>query len=107
MILCAVVLPAVFATASDPFGYIIAAVLSGGLLSAYTAYRKAGPEVESIGVSTLRGVIEELREEILRKEKQIDALTRQAGEQSAQIAELRDKCQVLLDRVVALEQPTP
>jgi predicted transcriptional regulator len=45
---------------------ILTALLGGGGIGAVVAYKKAGPEVESISVKTMREVIEELRLELGR-----------------------------------------
>lgn len=45
---------------------LVTVILGGGILGAITAFKKAGPEVESISVTTLKGVIEELRNELTR-----------------------------------------
>jgi hypothetical protein len=59
---------ALVASLLDSAGFValVTAVLSGGLVASFTAFRKAGPEVESISVATLKGVIEELRAELTR-----------------------------------------
>lgn len=48
--------------------------LGGGLLGALASWRKSGPESESIAVTTLKGVIEELRQELDRKEAEIGTM---------------------------------
>lgn len=50
---------------------VVSFILGGGMATAYVAFKKAGPEVESISVGTLRGVIEELRVELDRKDAQL------------------------------------
>jgi predicted RNase H-like nuclease (RuvC/YqgF family) len=54
----------------------IAALLGGGLIGSVVAARKAGPEAESIAARTLIEVNEELRKELDRRDKLIDALER-------------------------------
>lgn len=48
------------------FVAILTALLSGGGIGAIVAYRKAGPEVESISIKTMKEVITELRNELQR-----------------------------------------
>jgi hypothetical protein len=74
-----------------PLVAIIAAILGGGGIGAIVAYRKAGPEVESISVNTLKGVIQEMRTELERKDRTIDGLNHRLGEQQQQIAELAER----------------
>lgn len=51
----------------DPtFVGVVTVLLGGGVLSAIAVFKKAGPEVESISVSTMKDVIEELRNELSR-----------------------------------------
>lgn len=50
---------------------VLGAAIGGGGVA---VYRKAGTERESIAVGTLRGIIAELRSELERKEKEIQAM---------------------------------
>lgn len=76
--------------AIDPslFTAAITFVLGGGVVGAYTAYRKTPVEVESISVATLRGVIDELRAELERKDRQIKEQDREIGAQQERIEKL-------------------
>jgi len=59
----------------------IVAVLAGlGGVGAWAAYRKSGPEAESITVGTLRGVIEELRTEVNRLSAEVEELRKENQE---------------------------
>jgi hypothetical protein len=59
----------------DPIASVaVATLLGGGLLGSVVAWRKAGPEGESIAARTLIQVNEELRTELDRRDKLIDAL---------------------------------
>lgn len=81
----------------DPgFSAIIAALLSGGIIAAWSAYRRTPVEIEAMSVTTLRGVIEELRVELDRKDEQLAEQNRVIGEQNARI-------QALIERVDRLE----
>lgn len=72
----------------EAFALLISAIFGGGLVAALVAYRKAGPEVEALSVSTLKGVIEELRSELERKDKQIK-------EQNITIGNLQSRVEAL------------
>ncbi len=78
---------------STLFAAIISFVFGGGLIGAVQAYRKTGPEIEAISVTTLRGVIEELREELERKDRQL-------GEQNRIIGSLRMRVEKLEEMVI-------
>jgi predicted nuclease with TOPRIM domain len=77
------------------------------------AYRKAGAEKESISVATLRGILEELREELGRKTQENERLwTRLGGLESrlehvsrleGENAVLRRDTEALSERVDQLE----
>lgn len=79
----------VAAISTEPFIGLVAALLGGTFIAGVAAFRKAGPEAEAIGIASLRGVIEELRSELERKDKQI--------------ADLNERCGKLLGRVEKLE----
>jgi uncharacterized coiled-coil protein SlyX len=86
---------------------VVVAILSGGFVAAFAAYRKAGPEIESISVTTMRGVIEEMRAELERKDRIIGDLNQQIGEQSRKITEQEAKIAELTERVAKLEVDPP
>lgn len=69
---------------------IVAGVLGSGFIGAVFSYRKTGAETESVSVNTLRGVVEELRTEVTRKDKIIES-------QAVQITDL-------ITRVATLEK---
>ena len=48
--------------------------LVSGLGGAYAVNRKLGPETESMAIASLRAVLEDLREELERKDKQNEDL---------------------------------
>lgn len=54
-----------------PFATVAAALLSGGVVHAIGQYRKAPAEVESISVATLSAALEQMRQEIARKDQTI------------------------------------
>ena len=93
MIPAEIILPAV--ASETALAAIVTAILSGGAAAGYVALRKAPAEVESISVATMRkaietqdGVIEELRNELTRKDLQL-------GEQNRLIGELRHRVEKL------------
>lgn len=49
-------------------------VAGGGAIGALASWRKSGPESESIAVTTLKSVIEELRNELDRKEVEMGVM---------------------------------
>lgn len=57
-----------------PFATVAAALLSGGIVHAYGQYRKTPAEVESISVATLSSALEQMRQEITRKDETIALL---------------------------------
>lgn len=57
----------------DP-SFLIALIAAFGGLGAWAAFRKSGPESESITVKTLRGVIAELRTEVERLRGEVEGL---------------------------------
>jgi hypothetical protein len=73
---------------SSVFAAGITAVLGGGAVAAWNAYRKTPVEVESISVATLKGVIEEMRTELERKDTQIKEQNVTIGEQQGRIDKL-------------------
>jgi hypothetical protein len=52
-----------------PFVSMVTAILGGGLVWALIAYRKVGPEIESISVEAMSTVIKDLRTEMENREK--------------------------------------
>ena len=58
----------IFGAFTDSAGFValVSTLLGGGVIGAVAAFRKAGPEVESISVATMKGVIAELRAELDR-----------------------------------------
>lgn len=77
----------------DPsyFAIFVSFILGGGLASAIRNYRKAGPEAESIAVVTLRGVLEEMRSELTRKDSQIAEQNKTIGQLAHRVRELELK----------------
>src|SRR3954468_20518447 len=59
---------ALIGAVTDYAGFValITTILGGGGLAAFAAFRKAGPESESVSVSTMKEVIAELRTETSR-----------------------------------------
>lgn len=58
---------------------LIALIAALGGAGGWVAYRKSGPESESINVATMRAVISELREELTRLSKENDKLRDEVG----------------------------
>jgi cell division protein FtsB len=70
---------------------LLGAVLGGGLITALVAYRKSGPEVESISVGTMREVTEELRTEISRLKEENEKLIAEMSDLKTEIRALREE----------------
>lgn len=81
-------------------GLLVAGLLGGGGVASLVAFRKAGPEMESVSVTTLRGVIEEMRTELERKDRIIGAQNEKIGQLASQI----DNCE---KRIHQLEMEPP
>lgn len=73
----------------DPLTAIVGAILGGGLLTGIAAFRKAGPERENMTVDTLRGVIQELREEITRLSAEVEVLRKENKSLRRALSDLR------------------
>lgn len=71
-----------------PLVALVSLILGGSGVGAIIAFRKAGPEVEAISVTTLRGVIQEMRDELERKDRIIGDLNHQIGKQGEMITQL-------------------
>jgi hypothetical protein len=82
---------ALIAAATDPIIVVVSILFAGGIAGAYATFRKAGPEVESLSVQTLKGVIEELRVELDRKDRQLAEQNRVIGELSARLDRLESQ----------------
>lgn len=99
-----------------PFGAIdtdnllavsVTALLSGSLVAAVTAYRKAGPEREAIISGAALQVTKDLREELERREKahgeELERLTKrhaiELGQRDDQIGALRERVGILERRL--------
>lgn len=82
----------------DPFSSaVVATLLGGGFITAVVAWRKAGPEGESIAARTLIEVNQELRNELDRRDKLIDALERR-------LTHMREEIEGLEKEVAALRR---
>lgn len=81
--------PVIFAEVAPWMIGILGAILGGGLLTAIAAYRKSGPEVESISVGTMKVVTDELRTEVSRMKKENNRLNVQVDELRRDIQKLR------------------
>jgi hypothetical protein len=80
----------------------VAAILGTGGVASLVAFRKAGPESESISVTTLRGtvetlsgVVDEMRVELGRKDETIDRLNNLVGRQDQKIDHLNERIRQL------------
>jgi hypothetical protein len=58
----------------DPVTAVVIALLGGGGVGAWVAFKKAGPEIELTSVTTLNAVIATLRVELERRDEEIAAL---------------------------------
>jgi hypothetical protein len=78
----------------DPsiFAGVVTALLGGGALGAYAAWRKAGPEAESIAAKTLIAVNSELRAELARRD---EAWATEMARKNEEIAACRERIAVL------------
>jgi ubiquinone biosynthesis protein UbiJ len=85
-------------TDSVAFAAIVTTILGGGLIGAIAAFRKAGPEVESISVKTMRDVIAELRDELTRLSNENRRL-RQIVEQLEGVARENAALQARVERL--------
>lgn len=92
---------------ANVFLALVGILLGGSGVGAFVAFKKAAPEAESISVTTLRGVIEEMREELSRKDKQIKEQNVTIGRCTEKIDQQNDKIEQLADRIIQLEMNPP
>ena len=88
----------------DPIVALLIALLSGGFVTAVAAFRKSGPESESISVATLRGIIEELRVETERKDRIIRELSERLAVTENRLASLERRATAGEDRASRSEE---
>ena len=88
-------------TDSAGFAALVTVLLGGGVTGAIVAFRRAGPETESISVQTMRDVIAELRRELSRLSAENERL-RESVEHLEAVAhenqQLRARLEALEDR---------
>lgn len=82
------------------FQSIVALLLGGGLVTAWSTFRKTPSEIESISVGSLSTALTGLQEEIHRKDKDYNA---EIARKDRQITELRRQVDELRERVLTLE----
>jgi flagellar motility protein MotE (MotC chaperone) len=80
---------------ASTLGVMVAALLGGGLLAGFAAYKRAGPESEAIAARTLIQVNEELRKELSRRALEH---AQELKFRDEQIAALRERVAVLESR---------
>lgn len=101
--MAAVYLPLIAAVEPSVLSAIVVAILGGGGVGAFLAYRKTGAEAESIAARTLIEVNEELRTELARSREELGRARSEVEHARNEIAQLRAECQALRARVAVLE----
>lgn len=80
---------------------VVTTILGGGLVYAYVAFKKAGPETEGIAARTLIEVNDDLRKELDRRDRTIDLLEKR-------LSHMREEIEILEQEVAALRaSPRP
>lgn len=70
---------------------LLGVILGGGGVSAFVAFRKAGPESAAIATETLIAVNNELRSELARRDKEVERRDQEINELRERIAVLEAK----------------
>lgn len=86
----------IFGAIDPTIGVIVSVILSGSIVGAIAAFKKAGPEAGAIAAETLIKVNEELRKELSRRALEHTA---ELGQRDEQIAQLRERVAVLERRL--------